>query len=154
MTYITKRTVVHFFSKPDFPLVCPMFPLCAMCLNGVRTSRVPTLLTNRQDREGKETMGKNVTVLALFKAKPGLEEEVKQELMALQGPTRSEEGCINYDLHQSQDDPSRLMFYENWKSQEDLDKHLQMPYLQAFREKAGDLLDEPASITLHELIGD
>ena len=99
-------------------------------------------------------MGKNVTVLALFKAKPGLEEEVKQELMALQGPTRSEAGCINYDLHQSQDDPSRLMFYENWKSQEDLDTHLQMPYLQAFREKAGDLLDEPASITLHELIGD
>ena len=59
---------------------------------------------------------------------------------ALQGPTRSEEGCINYDLHQSKEDLSRFMFYENWKSQEDLDKHLQMPYLTAFREKAGDLL--------------
>ncbi len=98
-------------------------------------------------------MGQKVTVLALFKAKSGLEEEVKRELMALQGPTRSEEGCINYDLHQSKEDPSRLMFYENWKSQEDLDKHLQMPYLKAFREKSGDLLAEPTSITLYEMIG-
>ena len=99
-------------------------------------------------------MGKQVTVLALFKAKSGLEEEVKRELMALQGPARSEEGCINYDLHQSKENPSRFMFYENWKSQEDLDKHLQMPYLKAFREKAGDLLAEPTSMTLHKMIGD
>ena len=99
-------------------------------------------------------MGKKVTVLALFRAKPGLEEEVKQELMALQGPTRSEEGCINYDLHQSQEDPARFMFYENWTSREDLDQHLEMPYLKAFREKAGDLLAEPAKITLHDMIGD
>ena len=99
-------------------------------------------------------MGNKVTVLALFKAKPGLEEEVRRELMALQEPTRSEEGCINYDLHRSRDDPSRFMFYENWKSQEDLDQHLQMPYLTAFREKAGELLAEPASITLHKMIGD
>jgi len=125
-----------------------------MCLNGVRASLGPTLLTNRKDREGKETMGKKVTVLALLKAKPGLEEEVKRELVALQGPTRSEEGCINYDLHQSKEDPSCFMFYENWKSQDDLDKHLQMPYLTAFREKAGDLLAEPTAITLHEMIGD
>ena len=97
-------------------------------------------------------MGKKITVLALCKAKPGLEEEVKRELMALQGPTRSEEGCINYDLHQSQEDPSRFMFYENWKSQEDLDKHLQRPYLKAFQEKAGDLLTEPTNITLHKMI--
>ncbi len=99
-------------------------------------------------------MGTKVTVLALFKAKPGLEEEVKGELMALQGPTRSEAGCIHYDLHQSKEDPSRFMFYENWKSQEDLDEHLQMPYLKTFREKAGNLLAEPASITLHEMIGE
>jgi len=124
VTGITKSDRPPLFPKRYFPLVCPMFPGAAMCLNGVRAPLVPTLLTNRKDREGKETMGKKVTVLALFKAKPGLEEEVKRELMALQGPTRSEEGCINYDLHQSKEDPSRFMFYENWKSQEDLDKHL------------------------------
>ncbi len=99
-------------------------------------------------------MGKKITVLALVKAKPGLEEEVKRELMALQESTRSEEGCINYTLHQSKEDPSCFMFYENWNSQEDLDRHLQMSYLKAFRERAGDLLAEPTSITLYEMIGD
>ncbi len=54
-------------------------------------------------------MGKEVTVLALLKAKPGLEEEVKRELLALQRPTRFEEGCISYDLHRSKEDPSCFM---------------------------------------------
>jgi len=45
--------------------------------------------------------GRKVTVFALVQAKPGMEETVKQELLALIGPTRSEEECINYDLHQS-----------------------------------------------------
>ncbi len=151
MTGITKRDRPPLFSQS---CIFALFVLCCDVFKWSSAFLVPALLTHNKDREGKETMGNKVTVLALFKAKPGLEEEVKGELMALQGPTRSEEGCINYDLHQSQEDPSRFMFYENWVSQEDLDKHLQMPYLKAFREKAGDLLAEPASISLHEVIGD
>ena len=34
--------------------------------------------------------GRKVTVFALLNAKPGMEETVKQELLALVGPTRSE----------------------------------------------------------------
>ncbi len=152
MTGITKSDRPPLFPKLHFPLVRPMFPGAAMCLNGIRASLVPTLLTNRKDREGKETMGKKVTVLALFKAKPGLEEEVKRELMAFQGPTRAEEGCINYDLHQSKEDPSRFMFYENWTSKEALDEHLQTPHLDAFVAQADDLLAEQPEITLWEMI--
>ncbi len=152
MTGITKSDRPPLFPKTVFSPCPSHVPGLCDVFKWSSASLVPTLLTNRKDREGKETMGKEVTVLALLKAKPGLEEEVKRELMALQGPTRSEEGCINYDLHQSKEDPSCFMFYENWKSQEDLDKHLQMPYLTAFREKAGDLLAEPTSITLHKMI--
>ncbi len=82
MTGITKSDRPPLFPKLHSPPVRPMFPGAAMCLNGIRASLVPTLLTNRKDREGKETMGKKVTVLALFKAKPGLEEEVKRGLEA------------------------------------------------------------------------
>ncbi len=154
MTSITKRDRRPLFLKTAFsPCPSDVPALCDVFKWSLRLSGADSF-NDRKDREGKETMGQIVTVLALFKAKPGLEEEVRRELMALQGPTRSEEGCINYDLHRSKDDPSRFMFYENWKSQEDLDQHLQMPYLTAFREKAGELLAEPASITLHEMIGD
>lgn len=93
-----------------------------------------------------------VTVLAMAKAKEGMEETVRKELLSLVNPTRSEPGCINYDLHQAHDDKSLFIFYENWKSKEDLDKHLGMPYLKALLEKADSLLAKPIEVTLLEMI--
>jgi len=89
-----------------------------------------------------------VTVLARFKAKEGLEEKVKQEIMARVAPTRAEAGCINYDLHQSADDKRLFMLYENWVSREALDEHLKMPYLQSLIASAGELFSEPIEISL------
>ncbi len=96
--------------------------------------------------------GKRVTVLARIKAKKGLEERVKGELLFLVSQTRSESGCINYDLHQAVDDQSVFMFYENWASKQDLDEHLEKPYLRAFIEKAKDILEEPPEIILWDMI--
>lgn len=93
-----------------------------------------------------------VTVLARFKAKPGLEQQVAEAVTALVEPTRKEPGCINYDLHQSSDDKTLFMLYENWTSKKDLDEHLEMPYLKAFLGKADDILAQPVEITLWEMI--
>jgi quinol monooxygenase YgiN len=95
---------------------------------------------------------KKVTVVARIKAKPGLEEKVKQELLSLVPQTRAEAGCINYDLHRHSEDPSVFMFYENWVTKRDLDEHLEMPYLRAFKAKAAELLAEPLDIGLWEMI--
>ena len=95
---------------------------------------------------------RKVTVFALVKAKPGLEEAVKKELSALVGPTRTEEGCINYDLHQSLDQKGHFRFYENWTSKELLDRHLQSAHVQRFIAKADELLAEPPEITLWEMV--
>ncbi|ABQ27734.1 putative quinol monooxygenase [Geotalea uraniireducens] len=97
------------------------------------------------------TNGK-VTVVARFKARPGMEETLRRELLALIDPTTAEDGCINYDLHQSADDKALFMFHENWLSREDLDDHLQMPYLQAFLARTDELLAEPAEISLWKMI--
>ena len=96
--------------------------------------------------------GKKVTVFALIKAKPGMEETVQQELLALVGPTRSEEGCINYDLHGSLDHKGNFRFYENWTSKELLDRHLQSAHVKRFIAKADQLLAEPPEITLWEML--
>ena len=96
--------------------------------------------------------GRKVTVFALVKAKPGMEEAVKQELSALVGPTRTEEGCINYDLHQSLEHNGHFRFYENWTSKELLDRHLQSAHVQRFIAKADGLLAEPPEITLWEMV--
>lgn len=95
---------------------------------------------------------KKVTVLGRIKAKAGMEEQVKQEIMALVAPARSEGGCINYDLHQALNDKSLFMLYENWASKKDLDEHLARPYLKVFLGKADQMLAEPVEITLWEMI--
>ena len=97
---------------------------------------------------------KHITVLALVKAKEGMEETVREELLSLVNPTRTESGCMNYDLHQATDDKSKFMFYENWRSMEDLEKHLQTPNLKTFIKKADDLLAKPLEVTLFEMISE
>jgi quinol monooxygenase YgiN len=46
------------------------------------------------------------------------------------------------------------MLYENWVSKKALDEHLAMPYLEAFKTKAGEILAEPLDITLWEMISE
>ncbi len=97
---------------------------------------------------------KRITVLALMKAKDGMEETAGQELLSLVNPTRSEPGCINYDLHQAAEEKSLFMFFENWKSMEDLEKHRETPHLKAYKQKAGSFLVKPAEVILFEMISE
>jgi quinol monooxygenase YgiN len=95
-----------------------------------------------------------VTVVATFKAKAGMEDTARDAILALVAPTRAEAGCVNYDLHQTTDDPSLFMLYENWVSQKDLDAHLAMPYLKELLEKADDLFKEPVDIAIWQMISE
>ena len=97
--------------------------------------------------------GQKITVVARFKARAGMEEDLKSELLKLLGPGRSDDGCINYDLHQAVDEPGLFLFYENWQSRKHLEKHSATPRLQAFRSTVKDWLAEPPVVTLFEMIG-
>ena len=96
---------------------------------------------------------KSLTVVAQFKAKPGKESQVRQELLSLVAPSRRDAGCLNYDLHQALDNPALFLFHENWTSKALLDQHLQKPDLQAVLARLGQLVAEPPQITLWENIG-
>lgn len=95
---------------------------------------------------------KKVTIVAKMKAKPGMQDQVKDVLLALIGPTRSEEGCVFYNLHQDCDDHSAFMFYENWVSREALDEHLQTPYLKDLIARADDLFAAPLEIKFFDML--
>ena len=49
---------------------------------------------------------KSLTVTAQVKAKPGMESQMRQELLSLVAPSRQDAGCLNYDLHQGVDNPA------------------------------------------------
>lgn len=89
-----------------------------------------------------------VTVTARMKVKPGLEEKFIQEFKQVIAQTLCEEGCINYDLHQSFDEPSLFMIHENWASKEILDLHMEKDYIKALGAKAVEFLVEPPDVKL------
>ena len=97
-------------------------------------------------------VNRRVAVLARVKAKQGMGEQVRRECLDLVAPSRKDRGCINYELHQSLEDPTHFLFYENWESREDLERHLEMPHSLRFDERTEGMLDGPEEITFWEII--
>lgn len=89
-----------------------------------------------------------LTVVAKLRAKKGKEDEVRAELSKLVAPTKSEDGCIQYDLHESNDEPGVFLFFEIWKSQEHLACHFETPHLQHLKSREAELLVEPVELSL------
>ena len=54
-----------------------------------------------------------LTIVARILAKEEKRDLVKTELVKLLDITRAEEGCINYDLHQDNENPNLFLFHEN-----------------------------------------
>ncbi|MDJ0687582.1 MAG: putative quinol monooxygenase [Xenococcaceae cyanobacterium MO_188.B32] len=93
-------------------------------------------------------MKQPLTVTIRLLVKSGMEEKFKQEYLSIIPFILNEEGCINYNLYQSKSEPSVFMLYENWVSQEDYARHLQMSYMKVVNEKADLFLAEPIEIDL------
>jgi quinol monooxygenase YgiN len=93
-----------------------------------------------------------LTVVAEMVAKPGKEEDLRSAALALVEPTRKEEGCVQYDLHVHTDDPGRIVFYENWASAGDLERHSASDHLKAFRARSGEFLAEAARVETYTRI--
>ena len=72
----------------------------------------------------KETRVSNLTVVANIRANPDKIDLVKAELKKLIPITRGEEGCVQYDLHQDNENPSHFLIYENWESRELRQTHM------------------------------
>jgi len=76
-----------------------------------------------------------ITAVTLIHGIPGKEEELKQHLLSLAGPTRAEKGCITYDLYQLPDQRHEFMRFEVWDSRDALEAHKKTPPLKASFEK-------------------
>lgn len=66
----------------------------------------------------------------LLYPKPERAAELKQLLTGLIEPTRNEEGCLRYDICESED--GAVLVYEVWQSKADLDRHMASPHMTAF----------------------
>ncbi|MGJ8646621.1 MAG: putative quinol monooxygenase [Marinomonas colpomeniae] len=65
-----------------------------------------------------------LTIVANILANPDKIELVKNELVKLIDITRAEKGCMNYDLHQDNENPAHFTFYENWETRDLWQTHM------------------------------
>ncbi|QXE87394.1 antibiotic biosynthesis monooxygenase [Geomonas nitrogeniifigens] len=83
-----------------------------------------------------------VTVVAKLTVKQDAIDQVKPELLKLITPTRAEKGCLEYRLHQDNDNPAVFTFYENWESLACLDSHMNSNHFSSYVAAIGDLLED------------
>lgn len=95
-----------------------------------------------------------VTVVAKLKAKSGLEEKVKEELLKMVEAPRKERGCLNYDLHVDESDPCCFLFYENWVSRMALENHFETEHFKNLQAMKEQLFEEPTAINIMKMVSE
>ena len=93
-----------------------------------------------------------ITVVAKITAKKDSIEAVKVELLKMVAPTRQEEGCLEYRLHQDNHDPAVFIFYENWKNLDCLEKHMVSPHFLAYVAAVADLIADKIVHKMAEIV--
>lgn len=82
----------------------------------------------------------NLTVI--LKSKQESIEILKSLLLDLVQNSKKESACIQYDLHQSNEELNVFIFHEIWENQNGWDNHNQQSYIQSFFENSKPLLLE------------
>lgn len=86
-------------------------------------------------------------VIVRLEAQPDKIEAVKQALIAVLTPSKAEDICVAYQLHQDVNDPVKFMLYEVWESQEAHAIHATQPYVREFANTVPPLLAKPWEIS-------
>ncbi len=85
-----------------------------------------------------------LTVVAKVVAKQGSVEKVRSELLKLIEPTRKEDGCIEYNLHQDNEDPAVFVFHETWDNLACLEKHMNTDHFRSYISAVDGLIEDKA----------
>ena len=90
-----------------------------------------------------------VVVLASFYPKNEKNNEVKETILAMVNPTRSEEGNEIYNFYEEKKDDSKNIsfhLFEVYKDSVALDFHRNTLHYKNYRSKIADLLDRPIEV--------
>ncbi|MBC7961731.1 MAG: antibiotic biosynthesis monooxygenase [Steroidobacteraceae bacterium] len=90
----------------------------------------------------------NLSVVAKIVAKKDSVVSVRSELLKLIEPTRKEVGCIEYHLHQDNENPAVFIFHETWESLVCLENHMNTDHFKSFVKATDSLVEE---IAVHKM---
>ena len=81
------------------------------------------------------------------RAKSGRADDLEIRLVAMVAPTRQEPGVLAYHVHRDRSDRSRFVFYEAWRSIDDLRRHFDQPHVASFLDERHMYLEGDLDIT-------
>ncbi|WP_444929267.1 putative quinol monooxygenase [Microbulbifer sp. SSSA002] len=88
-------------------------------------------------------MNEHLFIIAKISPKAEFFMQAKQAILSIVANTLEEDGCLKFAVHE---DGKHLFLYEEWRSQEGLDKHYAMPYITPIFEAYQEWLKEPVEI--------
>lgn len=84
--------------------------------------------------------------MAVLKAKHGKGEELRNALLLLINPTRSESGCLYYILFEDKNDSDTFYMWEAFEDEEAFKFHTQTSHFQGFAARTDELLNGPIQL--------
>lgn len=86
-----------------------------------------------------------------FKVKDEYRDALIEMSLKLIPLSKEEGGCISYSFLEDQARPGHFLFFERWKSREDIAAHFDKPYFTSFAENFPDMIEGEATIEIHEV---
>jgi len=126
--------------------------LATIFVAGLTLSLIPAALNAWQDREPDlPTRLKSIkgpfTMLVHLEAKKGKEKDLIEIAKPCIAATLKEPGCVAYELIQDQENPTKFVFFEKWKSVKDLETHLAEEHTRKLGGAMGPMLAGPGKFT-------
>jgi len=106
---------------------------------------IPIVTKNKSSKE--DAM---LVVVAVMKAKAGMEQEFEQELKNIIPQVETEKGTLMYTLHRHKKEAGKFLFYEKYTDKEALKEHSSTPHFTALFGKIGPMLDGSPVIEMYE----
>ncbi|ROO84860.1 quinol monooxygenase YgiN [Actinocorallia herbida] len=91
-------------------------------------------------------MSNTLTIVAGFRAEPGQEQRLRDELNAMIAPSLAEEGCLGYQPYADPHRPDRMIIVEEWADEAALDFHFSLPHFQHVARVLEEILAEPFTL--------
>ena len=83
-----------------------------------------------------------ITIVAKIVAKKDSIQAVRTELLKLILPTKKESGCIDYNLHQDNQNPAVFIFYEIWENAASVEKHINSDHYKEYVRGLDGMIEE------------
>ncbi|MEI5667871.1 putative quinol monooxygenase [Bosea sp. CCNWLW174] len=92
-------------------------------------------------------------VVAEVRAKPGMEEKLREATLPLVAQVRNEPNNLVYFLHEDRAKPGHFIFYEIFATEADFQAHNATPHVQAWFARLPELAESGVAVTHMQLRG-